>query len=122
MPELPDVQVIKQYIDATSLHKKITRVEVKDESVLEVVPQTLRKHVESQSIEETKRTGKYLFLSVDSKWLAWHFGMTGNVNYTENSDAIPKHTLLLFHFNNGGRLTYICQRKLGSIDITDHPN
>lgn len=29
MPELPDVQVFKQYMDATALHKKIERASVR---------------------------------------------------------------------------------------------
>jgi rubrerythrin len=35
MPELPDVQVFKQYLDATSLHQQIEAVEVRSQQVLE---------------------------------------------------------------------------------------
>jgi len=121
MPELPDVENKKQYLDATSLHKDIRRAEVKDDSVLEVAPQTLKKHLESQSFEDTARTGKYLFAAVDAKWLVLHFGMTGGLSYAEDSGSIPDHTRVLFHFEDGGRLAYTCQRMLGSIDMTDHP-
>lgn len=34
MPELPDVAVFKQYVDATSLHQRIEDVEVADKNVL----------------------------------------------------------------------------------------
>lgn len=34
MPELPDVEVFRKYMDSTSLHQKIKNVEVKDENLL----------------------------------------------------------------------------------------
>lgn len=38
MPELPDVEIFKRYIDATSLHKKIDEVDITDKTVLDVTP------------------------------------------------------------------------------------
>ncbi len=123
MPELPDVEMFKQYADATSLHQKINQVEVNDDSVLQVSGQTLQKHLKSHSFEETERRGKHLFLSTDSqKWLMMHFGMTGQLQYSEQEDAVPDHSRVLFHFSNGGYLSYISQRKLGKIDLTESPD
>jgi formamidopyrimidine-DNA glycosylase len=34
MPELPDVEVFKRYLDATALNQKIARVSVKNRRVL----------------------------------------------------------------------------------------
>lgn len=121
MPELPDVETYKQYVDSTSLHQQVEKVIVKDDSTLEVAPQTLRRHVESKSFEGTERIGKHLFLSLDDEWLMMHFGMTGTLQYGKDKDATPDHIHLLFQFSNGARLAYICQRKLGSVDLTESP-
>ncbi len=123
MPELPDVEILKQYADNTSLHKKINQIEVKDDAVLNVSGQTLRKYLKSQTFEETKRRGKHLFISTDAeKWLMLHFGMTGNLGYSENENELPDHTRVLFRFQNGGYLAYISQRKLGAIDLAENPD
>jgi len=37
MPELPDVQTFKEYLDSTSLHNPIQEVEVKSEQILQDV-------------------------------------------------------------------------------------
>lgn len=122
MPELPDVEVIKQKIDSTSLRKTINRVEVKDDQVLNVSAQTLRKYVESKQFETTQRLGKYILTDLGSdKWLAMHFGMTGNVGYQEKDEDYPKYARVVFHFSEDGILAYTTRRKLGSIDVIDDP-
>ena len=40
MPELPDVEVFRRYVNATSLHEKIKSVEVRNEKILGVSPPT----------------------------------------------------------------------------------
>ena len=43
MPELPDVEVFKRYMDATSLHQKIRSVGVRNKKILgDVSAHTLR--------------------------------------------------------------------------------
>lgn len=122
MPELPDVEVMKRYIDSTALHSKVEHVTVTDDKVLEVSPSTLRRHIESKPLEETERRGKHLFLSTGGgQWLMLHFGMTGDVDYSGDNET-PEHALVQFHFNNNGTLSYLCRRKLGTVDITDGPD
>lgn len=122
MPELPDIETYKRYVDSTSLYQQIAQVIVKDDSTLEVSPQTLRKHVKSKSFEETERIGKHLFLSVADEWLMMHFGMTGTLQYGNDEESTADHTHVLFRFNNGAHLAYNCQRKLGAIDLTESPD
>lgn len=119
MPELPDVETFKRYVDSTSLHKMVNRVEVKDKQVLDVSAQTLRRRIENKQFQEAQRVGKYLFIDADSDtWLVLHFGMTGNVKYQHEEDY-PRHSRIVFHFDGNGYLAYICQRKFGSVDVAD---
>lgn len=121
MPELPDVQVFKEYLDATSLHHEIRKTEVRDESLLGDISSTgLAKKLKGKSFKSTKRHGKYLFVEVDSSgWLVLHFGMTGFLKYYLNEDEAPGHIRLMIHFKNDYKLAYDCQRKLGLIDFIE---
>lgn len=114
MPELPDVEVYKQYVDATSLHKRIDDVVLGESLVKSSSPQTIREKLYGSSFRSTRRHGKHLFLELESGWLRLHFGMTGYLEAREVE--IPDHTELLVQFEDGGHLAYVNQRKFGAID------
>ncbi len=121
MPELPDVEVFRRYLDSTGLHKKIENVDVKDADLLgEVSSLKLKRQLNGSSFENTDRHGKYLFARSDNdSILVLHFGMTGFLKYFKNGESEPEHTRLLIDFENGYSLAYDCQRKLGLIELVD---
>lgn len=121
MPELPDVEVYRRYLDATALHQTIERIEVKHQRVLATTPQKLGTNITGHEFEATRRHGKYLLACADDVWLVLHFGMTGQLRYFESPDQEPDHDRLLFHFANGHYLAYDCQRLLGEVDMIDEP-
>ena len=62
MPELPDVQIFKEYFDATALGKKIDKVVECDNRLLEGTSRTrLEERLTDKSFTGTVRHGKYLF-------------------------------------------------------------
>jgi len=119
MPELPDVEVFRQYLGATALHKKIEDIEVKSPELLkEVSVSRLKQGVKNRSFESTRRHGKHLFVRLDNgRCLVLHFGMTGFLKYFKNPGKEPSHSRLLVRFSNGYHLSYDCQRKLGEIHL-----
>lgn len=121
MPELPDVETFKGYLDATSLHQRIAKVEIERDDILgEVSARSLRRRLKGHSLESTRRHGKYLFAEVSGDgWLVLHFGMTGYPEYSETEDP-PEHTRTLFKFEGGGHLAYVCMRMLGRVDWTEN--
>jgi formamidopyrimidine-DNA glycosylase len=121
MPELPDVEIFKQYIDATSLHKTIETVEVKSPMLLiGVSAQKLQTKLSGHKFQSATRYGKYLFVKLDNNfWLILHFGMTGRLKYFKDMEKEPSHDRLLISFANGYHLAYDCQRKLGEVGLTD---
>lgn len=124
MPELPDVETFKRYVDATALHQPIETVEVDAARELNgMAPVTLARRLSGQSLERTHRHGKHLFVHVSGDgWLRLHFGMTGRLRYFRDDDKRPDHTRLLLRFDNGYQLAYDCQRRLGSIGLVDDPD
>lgn len=118
MPELPDVEVLRRYVDATSLHRRIEDLMVRQDLV-EGSPQTLRRHLREAELEETRRHGKHLFVRAsDEGWLRLHFGMTGTLSSYSAGDE-PDYTQLRLDFEDGSHLAYISRRKLGSIAWVD---
>lgn len=124
MPELPDVEVFKRYVDSTSLHQTIDTVHVSAEKTLkEVSASTLRRHLKDRELTSTRRHGKHLFLEIegDDRWLRLHFGMTGRLAYYEDGDDAPPHARLVLDFRNGGHLAYDNQRRFGEIGLVEDP-
>jgi len=121
MPELPDVEVFKQYLDATSLHQRIEKVRILAPEMLKgVTVERLKGALEGQVFESSRRHGKYLFVSLNSGIpLVLHFGMTGFLAYFKDMDKGPPHERLLVAFSNGYHLAYDCQRKLGEVTLAE---
>lgn len=123
MPELPDVEIFKRYLDSTALHQPIRRTEVREEDLLRgVTPQKLARRLKGARLEAARRHGKFLLVRLDTgSWLVLHFGMTGFLRYFRDggSDREPGHVRLLLHLENGWRLAYDCQRKLGEVGLAD---
>lgn len=120
MPELPDVEIMKKYLDATALHKKIRDVKIEDAIVLEnLTSEELCENLTGQSFETSCRYGKYLFVKLSAgDYLVLHFGMTGELAYYKIPDKEPEYELIRFEFNNDYRLAYVMPRKLGHIYLT----
>ena len=119
MPELPEVETFKRYLDSTSLHQRITNVEVRDAYVLKnVSARELARRVKGRRLENSHRHGKHLFVRAGDKlWLRLHFGMTGSLHYLKHDEETPKTTRVLFLFANNRRLAFDDQRKFGEIEL-----
>ncbi len=120
MPELPDVEVFRKYLDSTALHQTVESVEVRAPDILDgVSSKQLQSKTKEHQFMSTDRHGKYLFTRLSSDgWLVFHFGMTGYFSYFKDSKQAPKHTRALFSFDNGYQLAFVLQRKLGRIFVT----
>ncbi len=123
MPELPDVETFKRYLDSTALHQKVTGVRVADARVLKGVSKSgLGRAIEGRKFTSTRRHGKHLFarLSGDG-WLRLHFGMTGFLDYGKDEGEPPEHAQVTLSFAGGHRLAYLSKRKLGEVGLVDDP-
>ena len=92
MPELPEVETFKRYLDSTSLHQRITNVEVRDAYVLKgISARELTRYLKGHRFENSHRHGKHLFVRADRDvWLRLHFGMTGSLHYFKHEERAPK--------------------------------
>jgi formamidopyrimidine-DNA glycosylase len=122
MPELPEVETFKRYLDSTSLHQRITNVEVRDGYVLKrVSARELARRLKGRRFENSHRHGKHLFVSAgNGLWLRLHFGMTGSLDYLDHDEAAPKTARVIFRFANRSGLAFDDQRKFGEIELIDN--
>lgn len=119
MPELPEVEIYKRYLDATALRQRIARVEVQNVYVLKgVSARALARRLDGRFLETSRRHGKHLFVRTDGEfWLRLHFGMTGSLQYFKRSAAVPRHARVVFGFTNNHRLAFNDQRQFGEIGL-----
>jgi formamidopyrimidine-DNA glycosylase len=122
MPELPDVEIFRRYLEATSLNKVMQKVDVLNPELLEGTSSfRLKRVMNGARLKSACRHGKYLFGQMDSgKTLVLHFGMTGFLKYFKKPAEAPSHVWLLIDFADGYHLAYDCQRKLGKITLIDN--
>ena len=119
MPELPDVETFRRYLNATALHKKISSVKVLEKRILES-PQSKFDKLKNHSFTDTRRHGKNLFVETTGKFLLrLHFGMTGSLKYFKRNNHELSHARLLFNFKNGYTLAFINQRLFGHLSIEE---
>lgn len=124
MPELPEAETYRRYIQAAAFDQTITHMTCED-------PRKLLLNDEAEMLDilrgstfvATKRVGKHLFirLSKGNYWLYMHFGMSGDLHYFHENDEPPRHARIVFYFTNGFRLGFICPRKFERVGITDDP-
>jgi len=119
MPELPEVETFKRYLDKTSLNQIIKNITVIDHRVLNIDEESLEKLVINNKFESSIRYGKYLLINIGKKYLIMHFGMTGDLEYYNKKEDEPKYSKVIFHFNNDFNLAYISRRMFGRLDVAD---
>ena len=124
MPELPDVEIFKSYLDATALDQKIARVSVRNRTVLRhISPQAIARKLAGRKLQSSRRHGKFLFGQLDRNGsVIFHFGMTGFLKYFKDKAEEPEHTRVRVEFSNGSFLGYVCPRMFGEVDHTRDVN
>lgn len=102
MPELPDVEVWREYVDATALHRPVVGLGHGASGLRRTVPgRELERELVGRELASTRRHGRHLSVDVlGGGWLRLHFGMTGALRYCRRGGE-PDHTRLRIDFENG---------------------
>ena len=119
VPELPEVETYRRFINEIAVGQTIAAVQVNDAHVLATPEDQLRAGLVGRTITGTSRLGKNCFLELDNgQVLVLHFGMTGDIGaYRDEPDA-PRFTRVALHLDDSGlRLAFIDPRKFGRIRL-----
>lgn len=122
MPELPEVETYRRYLEETSLNHKIVDFTAVDPKRQLLEPlEVMLKELKGRKFISTSRIGKNLLVSLDSgKILGLHFGMTGDLHYYRIPEDAPRFERATFYFDNGFKLAFVDSRKFGRIGIWEN--
>ena len=121
MPELPDVELYKRYLDQHALRQTIERVAVNDARILGDLPaKAFVARLIGNRFEDSRRHGKHLLVRLQKDgWLTLHFGMTGKLLYFREETDDPPYDRVRFDFAGGRHLAYVNRRMLGRVGLAD---
>ncbi len=81
MPELPEVEIVRQSLDKKIKRKKVKKVIVRNRNLRFKIPLNLKSFFEDRKIIDVKRFSKYLiFCLKNSEYCLLHLGMSGTVH------------------------------------------
>src|SRR5690625_3744884 len=117
MPELPEVETIKNTLKRFVLNKTIEEVAVYWPNIVKL-PEDVEefKHIlVGQTFRDIKRTGKFLRFELDDYVLLSHLRMEGKYSVHDQSEPLTKHTNINFKLMNGKELRYNNVRKFSTM-------
>ncbi len=119
MPELPEVETVKETLKRNILGKTIKNVEVFYEPIVEYPSvEEFKKKLEGQTIKDLSRRGKWIEFILDDYILLSHLRMEGKYYYRKVGDKKEKHQHVFFNFTDGISLRYVDVRKFGKMWLT----
>ena len=118
MPELPEVETVRQGLKKLLLGRIIKRVCVYYDGIIEY-PSVLEftSNIENQKINDIDRYGKWLIFVLDDYYLLSHLRMEGKYFIKDASDELNKHEHVVFKLDDDSELRYMDVRKFGKMHL-----
>ncbi len=115
MPELPEVETVKNELLPRVVGHRITGVTLLWEGIVkEPSVEDFRSRITGQEITDITRHGKYLIVGLSSDdLLIIHLRMTGSLIVGRNSSEPPKFTRAIIHLDNDTSIFFRDPRKFG---------
>jgi formamidopyrimidine-DNA glycosylase len=119
MPELPEVETIRNELAPWVVAQSFTKVVISDAKlVCGCSAAELRRGLLGQKIKSLERRGKYLIFHLSNgKSLIIHLRMTGSLLL--NPRGVDRYTRAIFHLSNGHRFVFNDRRRLGLLWLAD---
>lgn len=117
MPEMPEVEIIRRYLDKMAAGKRIMDLDIRLPRMIKW-PDTegFRALVTGRTIKAMNRRGKYLLMELDNgNEVVFHLRMTGRLVYEPTGETSDSHARVIFHLQDGASLVYGDTRTLGTI-------
>lgn len=125
MPELPEVESVKQGLNKIVKNETVADVTVRWPRIIESPDvETFKNQLKNQTIEEVKRRGKFLLFYLSDYVLISHLRMEGKYQLAEPTTPreitpVSKHTHVIFHLESGKELRYLDVRKFGRMSLVE---
>lgn len=120
MPELPEVETVKETLKKQILNKKIIDVKVYYENIISAPKSNefIKKCI-GKTIEDIKRRGKWLIFDLNDYYLVSHLRMEGKYFIKNKDEEKSKHEHVCFIFSDNTSLRYNDTRKFGRMYLLE---
>lgn len=120
MPELPEVETVKNILEPLVKDKTIKDIEIVYERLILSDLNCFKSQLTGSTIQRLSRYGKYLFFHfTNGLVLISHLRMEGKFRYNVNNEAKIKATSIVFHFLDNTSLYYDDTRKFGIMYLSN---
>ena len=131
MPELPEVEVVRQSLDKNIKQKKVKKVIIRNRNLRFKIPAYFENFLKDLKINKIDRFSKYLILNLSNKsYCLIHLGMSGTIHMVHNnqknqltntsfynSPILPKKHNHIEIFFESLKLVYNDPRRFGFFQI-----
>ncbi len=117
MPEIAEVETVRNTLKKRILHKKIKKVEVYYEPMIESDIDAFKKNLVGASFIDIKRRGKWLIFETEKYYLLSHLRMEGKYFIKDKQEIKDKHEHVIFTFIDDTTLRYADTRKFGRMNL-----
>lgn len=128
MPELPEVETVKAGIAPVMEGRVIARAEVNRPDLRWPFPDQMAERLNGKRVLGLRRRSKYILVDLDSgETLLIHLGMSGRMlisghtigQFYHPHPAPAKHDHVVFHMDDGARITFNDARRFGAMDLME---
>lgn len=123
MPELPEVETVKETLKHNVIGKIIEEVYVYHNNVIEFPSvEEFKELIKNEKIINIHRRGKWLMFELNHYYLLSHLRMEGKYFIRKNEEDKLLHELVKFCFSDGMSLRYHDTRKFGKMHLIKKEN
>ena len=116
MPELPEVETVKNTLLKEVKNKEIMSASIYWDNIIACPSiKEFQQQIKNQNINDITRRGKWLIFELDDYYLLSHLRMEGKYIIRNAKDPIEKHQHVIFHLSDGTDLRYNDTRKFGKM-------
>ena len=117
MPEIAEVETVKNTLKNMVLNKKIQSVNVIYDKMVESNIDDFQKILLGKKIIDIKRIGKWLIFDLEDYYLLSHLRMEGKFFVKNTNEQINKHEHIIISFTDKTDLRYHDTRKFGRMNL-----
>lgn len=117
MPEIAEVETVRNTLKKRILHKKIIDVKVLYDKMLDNNKEEFISLLKNNEFIDILRRGKWLIFELKDHYLLSHLRMEGKYFIKNSNELIEKHEHIIIAFNDGTDLRYHDTRKFGRMKI-----
>jgi len=116
MPELPEVETVKETLKLKLLNKRIKDVDIYYDGIIAYPKiEEFKKNIKNLTINNINRRGKWLLFDLNNYYLLSHLRMEGKYFFKKTEEELEKHEHVVFHLDNNEELRYKDTRKFGKM-------